>query len=370
MDYIIIGLTLGGTYALIAVGYTMVYGIMQLINFAHGEIYMLGAYLFLAMIIQTEPETALAISGLTFIVFNLVVYPHLRERHPLVKSILISLFIAGALSCGSYLLFIYYIPFYLALLLSMLITACLGMAVESVAYRPLRQAPRLAVLITAIGMSLCLQNIARLIWSARTLSYPDELIPSMIKTPTQINGQWLTEGVLSKMSFSQLLIDAHRLRILDHTYITFLQLLILIVTISAMVGVHLIIHRTRIGKAMRACAQDKTMAALVGIDVNKVIRFTFGIGSTMAALSGILNAIAYHKLCPTMGYYCGVVAFAAAVLGGIGNIAGAMIGGFVLGLAQSMAVWVGLSEWTFGVAYAVMIAFIILKPSGILGKSA
>lgn len=369
MEYIIIGLTLGGTYALISVGYTMVYGIMQLINFAHGEIYMFGAYFALAMLIKTDPTTALYISCIVFVISGITGYIFLVNRYSKFLSILLSLILCGILSYISFFLFIIEIPFYFAFLLSMLFTSCLGMTIEFIAYRPLRKAPRLTALITAIGMSLCLQNIARLIWSARTISYPDNLVPEIIKIPTQIHGQWITDAMLYKMPFWDLLIDAHRIKIIDNIYITSLQIAILLITILLMVVLHLIIHRTRIGKAMRACAQDNTMASLMGIDVNKVITFTFAIGSAMGAVAGILNALVYHKLCPTMGYYAGIVAFSAAVLGGIGNIPGAIIGGFILGIVQSIAVWAGLSQWTFGVAFAVLIFTIILKPAGILGKA-
>ncbi len=370
MDYIIIGLTLGATYALIAVGYTMVYGIMQLINFAHGEIYMFGAYFALAMIVKTDPNTALYISCIVFVIFEVTSYIFLTTRFSKIYSIFFGLILSSILSCISFFLFTIEVPFYLAFLLSMLFTSCLGITIEFIAYRPLRKAPRLAALITAIGMSLCLQNIARLIWSARTISYPDNLIPEIIKTPTQIQGQWITDAMLAKMPFRDLLIDAHRIQIIGNVYITSLQIAILLITILLMIILHLVIHRTRIGKAMRACAQDKAMASLMGIDVNKVITFTFALGSAMGAVAGILNALVYHKLCPTMGYYAGVVAFSAAVLGGIGNVPGAIIGGFILGIAQSIAVWAGVSQWTFGVAFAVLILTIILKPSGILGKAA
>ncbi|MDI6793516.1 MAG: branched-chain amino acid ABC transporter permease [bacterium] len=363
MDYLLIGLTKGGTYALIAVGYTMVYGIIQLINFAHGEIYMFGAFFVLALIIPTPPPIALAICSIAGTTFLITAYTFLKDRFSTPASIPLSLGITVITSIAVYPLFVFSTPFYLAVLVSIILTACLGMSIESIAYRPLRKAPRLAALITAIGMSLFLQNIARLIWTARTQSYPDQCIPSLLKTPV------ISEQLLARMGFFQLILEGHRIHLFGETYITLLRFIILVVTLLMMLALHLIIHRTKIGKAMRACAQDKVMAGLMGIDVNRVIIYTFAIGSAMGAVAGILNGLANHDLKPTMGYYIGVKAFAAAVLGGIGNVPGAMLGGFVLGIAESLAVSLGLSRWMNGVAYAVMISFIILRPSGILGKT-
>ncbi|MDI6704104.1 MAG: branched-chain amino acid ABC transporter permease [bacterium] len=368
MDYIISGLTMGGAYALIAVGYTMVYGIIGLINFAHGEIYMFGAYFVFAMIVETSKNTSFLISLFMLVIFGITIYLFLRDKFSPLPSLALSLVGGSFLSGFTFFLFLTSIPFYLAFLLSMIFTSCLGMAIEFIAYRPLRDAPRLAALITAIGMSLILQNVARLIWGARTRAYPDQLIPSIIKTQT-INGEFLTDKLLSKMSFFELLLKGHKIRIFGDTYISSLKILIILLTILIMIILHLIIHKTKIGKAMRACAQDKVTASLMGIDTDRIITYTFAIGSGMGAVAGILNGLAYHNLSPTMGYKAGVVAFAAAVLGGIGNIPGAMVGGFILGLAQSIAAWIGLSQWIYGVAYAVMILFIVLRPTGIFGKA-
>lgn len=363
MDYLLIGLTKGGTYALIAVGYTMVYGIIQLINFAHSEIYMFGAFFVLALIIPTPSSTALAICSVAGTTFLITAHTFLKDRFSSPASLFLSLGIAVIISSSLYPLFVFPTPFYLAVLVSLALTACLGMAIESIAYRPLRKAPRLAALITAIGMSLFLQNVARLIWTARTQSYPDQFIPSLLKIPI------LSDELLQQMGFFKLILEGQRIHLFGDTYLTLLRFIILVVTLLMMLMLHLIIHRTRVGKAMRACAQDKVMAGLMGIDVNRVITYTFAIGSAMGAVAGILNGLANHDLKPTMGYYIGVKAFAAAVLGGIGNIPGAMLGGFVLGIAESLAVPLGLSQWMNGVAYAVMISFIVLRPSGILGKT-
>jgi branched-chain amino acid transport system permease protein len=288
------GLTLGGVYALIAVGYTMVYGIIELINFAHGEIYMLGAYI--------------------------------------------------AFSCVA----IFHLPFPLAIAISIISCSLFGIVLEFIAYRPLRKAPRLAALITAIGASLFLQNVALLIWGGRLKTYPSNTLPpffediaiTLFKNSTrfqQINISWL-------------------------------QLTILAATILIMIGLHFLITKTRIGTAMRACAQDKVTASLMGINVNRIISFTFAVGSGLGAVAGIIVGIYYNAIFTMMGYTAGVKAFAAAVLGGIGNIPGAMLGGFVLGVAETFGAGYISSGYRDGLSYALMIIVIIFRPSGLLGR--
>jgi len=285
---LIIGLILGGMYALIAVGYTMVYGIISLINFAHGEIYMLGA----------------------FIAFTLV---------------------------GSY-----GVPFYAAFFISIIICALLGVVIEFVAYRPLRKAPRLAALITAIGVSLFLQNVAGILWSSKKQPFPAGTIPVYFKSTLFTLG-----------SFE----------------VKWMHMLILLVTISLMFALHLLIHRTKIGVAMRASAQDKTMSSLLGVNPNRVISATFAIGSAMGAAAGIISGVYYNTIYPTMGYHAGIKAFAAAVLGGIGSIPGAMVGGFVLGVGETLGSAYISSSYRHGIAYLLMILIIIFKPSGLMGKA-
>lgn len=282
------GLTLGVIYALIAVGYTMVYGVIELINFAHGEVYMLGAFLCVTFI------TAVGM------------------------------------------------PFYLAIVAAMGCCALIGMFLDLVAYKPLRKAPRLAALITAIGMSIFLQNLAMVIWGSRPLPFVQSAVPA-----------YLNETALTFAG----------------VYLTWLQLFIFGVTTTMMLGLMLIITRTRIGTAMRALAQNKTAAALMGINVNFVIACTFALGSAMGAVAGILVSVYYNSLYPTMGYVAGVKAFAAAVLGGIGSVPGAMLGGIVLGVAEALGAGYVSSLYRDGVAYAVMIAVIIFRPSGLLGKA-
>ena len=287
LQQLVNGITLGGVYALIAVGYTMVYGVISLINFAHGEIYMLGAFL---------AYTLVAVLGM---------------------------------------------PFFAAFFLTLVICAVLGIVLDFVAYRPLRKAPRLAALITAIGMSIFLQNMAMLIWGSRIKSYPRDMLPTFFSEAA------ITFGDVT---------------------LSWLQLFILSITLLSMIILHLTIHKTRIGMAMRAISQDKTASALMGIGVNRVISFTFAIGSAMGAMAGILVGLYYNAIFPTMGYVAGIKAFAAAVLGGIGSVPGAMLGGGVLGIAEVMGAGYISSEYRDGISYAVMIAVILFKPSGLIGK--
>lgn len=306
------GLTLGSVYALVAVGYTMVYGIIQLINFAHGEIYMIGAYL--------------AFSAITFL----------------------------------------HLPFPAAMALSMAGCALLGVAIDYVAYRPLRRAPRLAALITAIGMSLFLQNVAQAIWGANTRPYPFEAIPELFYSPALSVARWGGATVLRAGDLPQEVYARPDLVLV--LQVSWLQVVILAVSILLMVGLHFIVQRTRVGTAMRACAQDQLMASLVGINVNRVIAFTFALGSALGAAAGVLVGVYYNAIFPTMGYRVGVVAFAAAVLGGIGNVVGAILGGLVLGLTEALGAAYISSEYRYAIAYAIMILVIVFKPSGLLGS--
>ncbi len=279
------GLTIGGIYALIAVGYTMVYGVIQLINFAHGEIYMLGAFF-----------------AATFII------------------------VMG-------------MPFYMAFILAMACGAICGMLLDVIAYRPLRRSPRLACLITAIGMSIFLQNLAMLIWGSRPKPFPSQSLPEWFNTT------W----------------------VFSHFRLTGFHLFVFGVTIIMMVGLNLLIKKTRFGKAMRAVAQNKTMAALAGINVNKVITLTFAVAGSMGAAAGLLVGAYYNSLYPTMGYVAGVKAFAAAVLGGIGSVPGAMLGGIVLGVAEAMGAGYLSSLYRDGISYGVMILVIVFIPAGFFG---
>lgn len=272
---------------MIAVGYTMIYGVVQLINFAHGEIYMLGAFF-----------------AITFI---------------------------GVLG----------FPFYVAFPLSMACCAVCGVLLDIVAYRPLRQSPRLAALITAIGMSIFLQNLAMVIWGSRPKPFPQGTLPVYFdKTAVSFGG----------------------------VNLSWFHIFIYGVTIVMMVGLNLIIKKTRWGKAMRAVAQNKTMAALAGINVNRVISYTFVLAGALGGAAGIMTGAFYNKIEPTMGYLAGVKAFAAAVLGGIGSVPGAMLGGVVLGVAEAFGAGYLSSLYRDGISYAVMIIVIITIPAGLFGR--
>lgn len=272
---------------MIAVGYTMIYGVILLINFAHGEIYMLGAFF-----------------AVTFISF-----------------------------LG--------LPFYIAFLLTMACCAICGMLLDIVAYRPLRQSPRLAALITAIGMSIFLQNLAMVIWGSRPKPFPNEALPAYFE----------------KIAVS-----------FGGVNLSWFHIFIFTATIVMMVGLNLIIQKTRWGKAMRAVAQNQTMAALTGVNVNRVISYTFALAGALGGAAGIMVAAFYNSLYPTMGYIAGVKAFAAAVLGGIGSVPGAMLGGVVLGLAEAFGAGYLSSLYRDGISYAVMIIVIIFIPAGLFGK--
>lgn len=277
------GLTLGSTYALIALGYTMVYGIIQLINFAHGEIYMFGAFVGLYLV---------TVAG-----FNL----------------------------------------FFALLGAMLFCMLLGIVVEKVAYRPLRgKSSRLSALISAIGVSIFLSTFMALLRGTNTTRYPEILT--------------------------------------SHTYqigtveVSSLQIIILVVSALLMVGLQLMIQKTRIGKAMRACSEDLDASYLMGINVNRIISFTFAIGSALAAAGGVMVGLYYNAVWPYMGTMAGLKAFAAAVLGGIGSVPGAMVGGLSLGVMEIFGVAYLSSSYKDAIAFAVLILVLIIRPQGIMGR--
>jgi len=295
MDYFIellfSGLTRGSIYALIALGYTMVYGIIGLINFAHGEIYMIGA--FTAFIVAT----VLSIYGF-----------------PLLAIIIIA-GVAAAVWASAY-----------------------GYTIEKIAYKPLRHAPRLSPLISAIGMSIFLQNYVLLAQTSDFLPFP-ALIPD----------------------FEFMEPIAHIVGSTD--------LVILVTTTVVMLVLTYIIKFTRVGKAMRATAQDRTMAMLVGINVNKIISATFIIGSALAAIGGLLIASHIGQINFYIGFIAGIKAFTAAVLGGIGSIPGAVLGSLVLGLTESFATGYVSSDYEDVFAFSLLVLILIFKPSGLLGKA-
>ncbi len=289
------GLILGATYGLIAIGYTMVYGIIGMINFAHGEIYMVSAYL-----------AAIFLAVLHF--FGLTSVPLLLVA---------------------------------VLLATVLVTALYGWFVEKIAYRPLRHSTRLAPLITAIGVSLILQNYVRIAQGARSQGMPSLLQGSFI-LPVGDQG-----GVVQ---------------------ITYVQLLIIIVAFLSMAVLTFIMQGTSMGRACRATEQDRIMAALLGIDTNRIIAIVFVIGAAMAAIAGVLVSLNYGSFDFHIGFITGIKAFTAAVLGGIGSLPGAMLGGLILGLAESFFAGFVNSDYKDVFAFSLLVLVLIFRPSGLLGQ--
>lgn len=283
LQQLINGIALGAVYALIALGYTMVYGIIQLINFAHGEVFMAGAFI-------------------------------------------------GLLAVTAFKLNLFW-----ALVLAMIISMLLGVFIERVAYRPLRNASRLSALISAIGVSLFLSTLALLLFGANAKGFPDQVF-----NVSQIH---LPFGDVSD-----------------------LQLLIITIAAILMVSLEFIVKKTTIGKAMRAVSEDYQTAALMGINVNQVVAFTFAIGSALAAAGGVLVGVLFNAVSFNMGLMAGLKAFAAAVLGGIGSIPGAMIGGIVLGIAEVAGVAAGFSSYRDAIAFGILVLVLLLRPTGLLGE--
>lgn len=297
IQQIVNGLVLGAVYALVALGYTMVYGILGLINFAHGEVVMVGALVTLAVI---KPLAAAGVPAVALLPLGLIV--------------------------------------------AMLVCMALGATVERIAYRPLRNAPRLAPLITAIGVSIVLQYGAVLIWGRGYHAYP-ELLPT---TPLEFFGARISPA----------------------------QIAVVLVSTLIMAGLLWLVHCTRLGRAMRATAENPAVARLMGVNVDQVISLTFVIGSALGAVAGVLVSINYSVAHYQMGFALGLKAFTAAVLGGIGNLGGAMVGGLLLGLIEALgAGYIGdLTGGLFGsnyrdvFAFLVLVAVLIFRPSGLLGE--
>jgi branched-chain amino acid transport system permease protein len=294
LQQLINGLTLGAIYGLIAIGYTMVYGIIGMINFAHGEIYMIGAFISL-----------------------------------------ISFLVMGGATGG-------WIPLALivVLLVSMLLTAVYGWALERLAYRPLRGSPRLAALISAIGMSIALQNYVQLSQGARVKALQ----------PVVKGGFIVAESDGFSVSLS------------------YMQIIIMVVTVLLMTVFSLLIARSSLGRAQRACEQDQTMAALVGVDVDRTISLTFVMGASLAAVAGVMVTFYYGVIDFYIGFLAGIKAFTAAVLGGIGSIPGAMMGGVLIGLIE--AFWSGYFtiEYKDVATFSVLVVVLIFRPTGLLGR--
>lgn len=285
IQQLIFGLTLGCLYALVAIGYTMVYGVIRLINFAHGDLLMVAAYI------------------------------------------------------GFYGVVMFHLPWPLVFLLSVVLTAALGILIDRGAYKPLRNSPRISALITAIGVSFLLENLGLVLIGGRPKSFP---------RPALFDGD---------IHFGQLMLP-------------YLSLWVLGITAAMLVLVLLVIHRTRIGMAMRALSRDFETVRLMGVDVDRVISFTFVLGSSLAAVGGIFWCMKYPAVEPFMGVIPGLKAFVAAVLGGIGSVSGAALGGLLLGLAEVLIVavqpdWSGYRD---AVAFTLLIAILLTRPTGIMGE--
>ena len=283
LSYLISGISLGSVYAIIALGYTMVYGIAKMLNFAHGDVIMVGGYMsFCAM---------------------------------------------------SYL----HLPPWVSVLVGMAVCTLLGIVIEALAYKPLRSAPSLAVLITAIGVSYLLQNSALLIWGANPKSYPP-VVSGTLK---------LFGGQLS---------------------ISYVSIITVAACIAIMLALTFFTSQTKMGKAMRACSEDKGAAQLMGINVNRTISLTFAIGSALAAVAGVLLCSSYPTLMPTTGSMPGIKAFTAAVFGGIGSIPGAFLGGLLLGIIESLAKAYISTQLSNSIVFGVLIVVLLVRPAGLLGK--
>lgn len=277
------GLQTGSVYALVALGYSMVYGIILLLNFAHGDIIMVGAYTAWLFMVNFGQSPVIAV-------------------------------IAAIIACTA-----------------------LGVVIEKVAYTPLRKAPRLSLLITAIGISFLLQNLAQLIFGAGA-----KPVPAIVNVSPIVIGSVSLSGT---------------------------AIVTIVVSLVSMILLNLLIKKSKMGKAMRAVSEDTGAAQLMGISLNKTITFTFAVGSALAGIGSVLYCAAYPQASPTMGAMLGLKAFVAAVLGGIGSIPGAMIGGFAIGLAEAAASAFGLSVWKDAVVFGILIIVLVVKPTGILGRN-
>lgn len=291
VEQLVNGLTVGAVYALIALGYTMVYGVMRLINFAHGELFMLGAYLGFTLLVSTALGGALPL-GAALVVLILVVM--------------------GA-------------------------AAVLGLAIERVAYRPLRRANRLTAVVSALGVSIFLQNAAMLLWGPRYRAYPAWALPEV---------RWTVAGI----------------------HLSLMQVVILVVALGLMIALYLLIQRTMLGTAIRATAIDHDTARLMGINVDRIIQFIFLIGPALGAAAGVLLGLYYRQVHFTMGWAYGLKAFTAAILGGIGHIPGAMVGGLLLGILEMLGAGYLSAAWKDAFVFVILILLLIIRPTGLLGE--
>ena len=283
LQQLINGIALGSVYSLIALGYTMVYGIITLINFAHGEIFMVGAFIGLLLVSYFKCNIFVAIIG------------------------------------------------------AMIFSMVMGVLIELIAYRALRKASRLSALISAIGVSIFLSSLALMVFGADAKGFPDTAFP--------VNQIHIGDADIST-----------------------LQILIIGVSAVLMMGLEFIVQKTKIGKAMRATSEDYNTSALMGINVNRVISFTFALGSALAAAGGVLVGVLFNAVSFNMGLMAGLKVFAAAVLGGIGSIPGAMLGGLLLGVSEVFGVAIGYSSYRDAIAFSILVLVLLVKPTGLLGQ--
>jgi branched-chain amino acid transport system permease protein len=292
IQHMINGVTIGAFYALVALGYTMVFGVLRLINFAHGDLFMWGAYI-----------------GWTAL----------------------SMLLGAAVGSGPLLI----IPAFVA---AMVTIALIGVLIERVAYRPLRRASRLAPIISALGAAFVLESVARNVWGASYKVYPSGLVPDI---------EW---------------------RLLGNVHIGIVQVTVVVVSVLLMAGLYLLVQYTKIGTAMRAVSLDHDTSRLMGIDVNRIIAMVFLIGPALGAAGGVMVGLHYGSFDFTLGWVFGLKAFVAAILGGIGNIPGAVLGGMILGIVESLGAGYGSSQWKDVIAYLLLILILIVRPTGLLGE--
>jgi branched-chain amino acid transport system permease protein len=284
LQQMINGITVGGSYALIALGYTMVYGILKIVNFAHGDVFMMGSFF------------------------------------------------------GLFCMQVMGMPYYVAFPLAAIATAIMGIIMERVAYRPIRTADSLTVMISALGVSTFLENLAMVLWGTGTHAFSN---------------------------FSGITITTYKF---DNVVLSNIQIGFIVLSILLMIALYFIVNKTKIGVAMRATSHNIKTAKLMGINTDRIIAFTFGIGSALACVAGLLVGIYYDAVYPLIGYSYGLKAFAAAVLGGIGSIPGAMLGGFVMGIVETLGASYISAGYRDAFAFAILIIVLIFRPAGILGK--
>ena len=284
LQQMINGITVGGSYALIALGYTMVYGILKIVNFAHGDVFMMGSFF------------------------------------------------------GLFCMQVMGMPYYVAFPLAAIATAIMGIIMERVAYRPIRSADSLTVMISALGVSTFLENLAMVLWGTGTHAFSN---------------------------FSGITITTYKF---DNVVLSNIQIGFIVISILLMIALYFIVNKTKIGVAMRATSHNIKTAKLMGINTDRIIAFTFGIGSALACVAGLLVGIYYDAVYPLIGYSYGLKAFAAAVLGGIGSIPGAMLGGFVMGIVETLGASYISAGYRDAFAFAILIIVLIFRPAGILGK--